>query len=101
MDRDVLQQHTKDVETGNRCHSWLVLETTEEFLAPLRAKANALRSIDLSTLLTLDDKSFRSKVEASFLAAKEIDDYFAYLNDLVNVGRAAQDSLKDGTGDEY
>lgn len=77
------------------------LETTQEFLQPLKNKLSSLKEISYEDILSFDDKSFRSKVEAAFLAAKEIEDYFAELKGRVDSMDEAQRMLKGKTSDEY
>lgn len=93
MDKSVEKQYIGQVDAGVRCRDWLSLETTEEFLAPLRAKVKKLKDISYEDILQFDDRSFRSKVEAAFLAAKEIEDYFAYLDETIGAVSQARDAL--------
>lgn len=101
MDEDVRAQYESQVDIGARCQAWLNLETTQEFLQPLKNKLSSLKEISYEDILSFDDKSFRSKVEAAFLAAKEIEDYFAELKGRVDSMDEAQRMLKGKTSDEY
>lgn len=101
MDKAVEESYLETVDKGQRCHSWLTLETTQEFLQPLKDKLKDLKEVSLEDIQSFDDKSFRSKVEAQFLAAKEIEDYFALLDDIVKSRQQAQDALEGKDGDTY
>ena len=101
MDADVRAQYEAQVDIGARCQAWLNLETTQEFLQPLKNKLSSLKEISYEDILSFDDKSFRSKVEAAFLAAKEIEDYFADLKGKIDSMDEAQRMLKGRTSDEY
>lgn len=101
MDTPVIEQLSEVQARGQRCRAWLSLETTEEFLRPLKEKAANLKEIDFNKIRTLDDKSFRSKVEARFLAAQEIGDYLNLIADIVSAGDQATKSLEGTDTDIY
>ena len=101
MDKLVIDIYKKQIDRGARCNDWLHLETTQEFLAPLKEKAAKLKDISYEDILLFDDKSFRSKVESAFLAAKEIEDYFALIDSIIGGMRDAQAAIEGKDVETY
>lgn len=94
-------EYKQQLERAQRCVEWMNLETTSEFLEPLREKLRSLKDINYEDILQFDDKSFRSKVEGAFLAAKEIEDYFQLLETIKDEGKYAQKALSGKLAEEY
>ena len=101
MDADIRQSLRASIEKNDRLQAWKNLETTQEFLAPLREKLKDLKDISFEDIVKFDDKSFRSKVEAQFLAAKEIEDYFAYLDSIETEAKSAVEALEGKNVETY
>lgn len=101
MDKSIELTYQEQIEKGARCRDWLALETTQEFLAPLKDKLAQLKDISYEDILGFDDRSFRSKVEGAFLAAKEIEDYFAIIQSTIDSARDAQTALEGKDVDSY
>lgn len=101
MDKSVELTYKEQLDLGARCRDWLAMETTQEFLAPLKAKLASLKDISYEDILSFDDRSFRSKVEGAFLAAKEIEDYFALLDSNIDSAREAQTAIEGKDVDSY
>jgi hypothetical protein len=101
MDANTKTTYQEMIDRGQRAQAWLSLETTQEFLKPLKDKIAELKALDYNDILGLDDKTFRSKVEASFLAAKEIEDFFAYLDDTLLAAEQARIALDGKDVDDY
>lgn len=93
MDSALRDEYQSTIDRGERCRAWLNLETTVEFLGPLREKVANLKNIDFEKIQSYEDRTFRSKVEAAFLAAREIEDYLALLEDTVARVEQARDAL--------
>jgi hypothetical protein len=101
MDKTVEKLYRNQIDAGARCRDWLSLETTQEFLTPLKDKLKKLKEVSYEDIVQFDDRSFRSKVEAAFLAAKEIEDYFAYLDETVNGISQAEVALEGKDVESY
>lgn len=101
MDSTVRDEYQRQIDAGERCRAWLNLETTVEFLRPLREKVASLKNIDFETIQGYEDRTFRSKVEARFLAAKEIEDYLSLLDDTVGGIEQALEALEGKNVEVY
>ena len=101
MDKSVEQAYQEQIDRGIRCRDWLHLETTAEFLEPLRKKVAELKDISIEKIQAYDDKTFRSKIEAAFLAAREIEDYLSLLEGFVGGVQQAQEALEGKDVETY
>lgn len=100
MPDDITKQYQEQIDRGLRCRDWYGLESTQEFLKPLREKLVKAKSFTYDDLKDLDDRTFRSKVEADLLFVKEVEDFFQTIEETIEGVAVAVQALQ-GVSEDY
>ena len=101
MDESVKAEYEVAVNKAERLRGWLSLETTDEFLEILKRNIEIRRNPDYAELRKMDDKQFRIQIEASFMAADDMQSILDAFSAIEQQANFANDALQGKNFDEY